>query len=160
MKTWNLRTLDDLENTVVLTFQIRPLKRRLPKHPKSSRVKSAFEVAVVATALSASIWLQTPRVSKTSIRIEADGTSIAQSIPRSLPPLSALFANQFSAGWSREQEELALRHMSTTFVPGGPELDEEELIDVLLANQHESLSEDSARLSADEVRRIVKRRRS
>jgi hypothetical protein len=156
MKIWNLNTLDDLEATVLIRFQQSPPSRRPSVSP---RVKSVFTVIAAGAVMTTAMFLHYPSVSATSLSMTQQ-PAIAQSVPRAAPPLSDMFAGRFSDNWSLDEEQLALRAMSDTFSKKPPQFDEREMVDVALANQQESFAPDVPRLSRDEVRKAITKRRS
>lgn len=156
MRTWNLSTLDELETRVVVKFQRQPAGRQLSR---SSRVKSAFSVLAVGAVMTTAVLLHYPSVSAASISVCEREPVIAQSLPKIAPPLSDIFVGRFSGGWSIEEEQTALRAMSDTYSKKPPQFDETEMVDVALANQQDSFATDVPRLSRDEVRKAIGKRR-
>ena len=157
MRVWNLSTLDELETPVVIQFQQQPASR---PRSRSSRVKSTFNVLAIGAVMTTAVLLHYPSVSAASISVFDREPVIAQSPPKIAPPLSDIFVGRFSQGWSIEEEQTALRAMSDTYNKKPPQFDEAEMVDVALANQQESFATDVPRLTRDEVRKAIGKRRS
>ena len=155
MRVWNLGTLSELEPTVVGTFRERPASRS--RISGSSRLKASFNVAAAAIAVSAALALPFPRISTTSLSLMAEQGGLIQSVARIAPPLAGVFAGRFGESWSAEQEQRALEAMAATR-NSSLEYDEQELLDVALANQQESLGGDVPRLTPDSVVKILRKR--
>jgi len=157
MRVWNLGTLDELEDRVVIKYQTRPSGRQ---HSRSSRVKSAFSVLAVGAVMTTAVLLSYPRVSAVSMSVVPGSTVVAQSLPKAAPPLEDFFAGPVTDGWSHDEEQAALQVMSATFTKKPPQFDEAEMVDTVLANQQESFATDVPRLSRDQVRSAIRKRRS
>jgi len=156
VRIWNLSTLNELEASVVGTFQRR--SRLRPHVSRSSSLKTTLTVATAALAVSASLALPWPHISTASLSINAaEPAVVAQSVPRIAPPLSDLFEGRFSSSWSAEEERRALERMAVTY-KGAAEFDEGELLDVTLANQQESFEAGVPRLTPDRILRIIRKR--
>jgi hypothetical protein len=160
MRTWNLSSLNELENTVALNFDKPARKRSISAGAKVSRVKSGFTIVVAAAAVSAVLLMQTPQVSSASVSVESAYSSVAQSIPRLKPPLANIFEGRFVGGWSQHEEDAALGAMSKTKHMGEVGYDEEELVAMAHANQQEDFEGNVPRLPSSEIRQIIRKRRS
>jgi hypothetical protein len=101
--------------------------------------------------------LPLPRISTTSLEINAEPAGIAQSVPRVSPPLAELFAGRFDQSWSAEEERRALEAMGATREDSA-EYNEQELLDVAFANQQEGFDSDVPRLTPDKIVRILRKR--
>jgi len=71
--------------------------------------------------------------------------------------LADLFTERFDDSWSAEEEQRALEAMAATHQDSA-EYNEQELLDVALANQQESFETDIPRLTPDKIVRILRKR--
>lgn len=153
MRIWNLSSLGELGPTVVATFQEAP-KTRISR---STGLKATFTVAAAVVAVATATALPLPQLSTTSLSVFSQPNALIQSIPRIPPPLASLFADRFGTSWSAQDEECALEIMAANR-SNSAQYDEEELLDVALANQQESFAADIPRLSPEKVARILRKR--
>jgi hypothetical protein len=154
MRIWNLSTLSDLEKPVVLKFQRRPTRKRTPT--SSSRIKAGFTIAAAAVGLSAAIQLQYPNVSAPTVSVSRSESNIAQSLPRTGPPLADLFA---STGTLSQEESAGLKAMVALHDKKPIRHEDSELLDVVQGNLHEEFG-DASQVDQRQLLKVIKGRRS
>lgn len=150
---WNLTEFSDLQEPVLTEYTPQPKRRRLQRQSVLTRT---IGVVALATGLSA-------------IPISAQSTASEFAVPyleaaaysglEQEPPLGAVFADRFNAGWSEPTENALLARVhQATRVFTKAEL-EDQTVHSIYFNQHDEPSESADKLTAEQIRKIVKKRK-
>jgi hypothetical protein len=149
---WNLTDFSDLEEPVLSEYTPRP-KCRLQKQ---SFLTQAMAVVAIATGLSVtSISAHSTAPDFTVPCLEA----AAHSGLEQTPPLASLFADRFHDEWTEFAENALLAKVHDTSNAFTKAELEDQTIDSIYFNQHDEPSHSADRLSRDEIREVVRRKK-
>lgn len=149
---WNLTEFSELQEPVVTELVARP-SRRPRRHSFLAR-----SVAVVAFASSLAVMPVHAQSTAQEFAIPCVEAAAYSGLEME-SPLSALFADRFSAEWTqaKENELLAQLHQTRkTFTKA--ELEDQTVFSIYF-NQHENPSETADRMTAEQIRKIVRQRK-
>lgn|SRR5208337_1989879 len=158
MRLWNCTDLESADNGVLDSFPKGHLPRRAKALASSSAAKMTVRVAVVAMAVTFS--MSTGTASRAEVFLPIPGVKSAQSLQHPIPSLTREFNGRFDGAWTEQQEtDLLLRADLNREIHLSGDSASDAYLNSVYSNQSEDPDEDHGKLSLDEIRRLLSRRR-
>jgi len=155
-KKWNLIDFSEWEEPVLVEFTAQHRHGKRSGHSIFSHAKRAISVVALATGLA---------VIPVRAQATAQGFSIpymetaVYSGPEIEPPLASIFADRFNAEWSQSSEDALLAKAHETSRRFTKSELEDQAVRSIYFNQHDTPSDSADKLTADQIKKIVRQRK-
>jgi len=158
MKLWNCGDLDKLGGHVLESYQRGRVPRRT--RPSISSASSKITIGTAVIAMAAAFSISTGAASGPRVFLPFHGVRSAQSLRKPAPSVEQEFDGRFDSEWTVQHEVELLGQLESRRHGLSEASYREAVLDSIYSNQNEDPTDDTAKLTREGVKKVLKKRRT